>query len=237
MSDIFPVDLEGARTSRRGKVLAGPLDLRLEGLPACVVIGPNGSGKTSLLRLLHGTARRTGGWITWAQPLEEVRRQQAFVFQRPVMLRRTVAENLVYPLIMRGARRAAAWRQAQIWAERVGLAPMLQQPAPALSGGEQQKLALARALITGPKLLFLDEPCASLDGRAIREIEAILQEAKAQGTRLILATHDMGQARRLANEVLFMLHGMVHDRGQAPDFFDRPKTSAARAFLRGDIVD
>lgn len=237
VDDIFPVKLEQARTSRRGKLLVGPLDLTLEGQGACVVIGPNGSGKTSLLRLLHGTARKTGGRITWARPLPEVRRHQAFVFQRPVMLRRTVEENLAYPLVLRGTPRAEARKQARDWADRVGLAPLLDRQAPVLSGGEQQKLALARALITRPKLLFLDEPCVSLDGRAIREIEEMLQVARREGTRLILATHDMGQARRLADEVLFMLHGFVHERGMAAAFFDHPKTPQASAFMRGDIVE
>lgn len=236
MSDIFPVQLEGARSSRRGKVLVGPLDLRLEGHRACVVIGPNGSGKTSLLRLLHGTARKTAGKITWSRPLDEVRQTLSFVFQRPVMLRRTVEENLIYPLSLRGVKRTDARRQAQHWAERVGLAELLHRQAPVLSGGEQQKLALARALITTPSLLFLDEPCASLDGRAMRDIEAILQDAKSEGTRLILATHDMGQARRLADEVIFMLQGHVSERGLAATFFDGPQTSEAKAFLRGDIV-
>lgn len=237
MSDIFPVQLEQARTSRRGKMLVGPLDLRLEGVPACVVIGPNGAGKTSLLRLLHGSARKTGGKITWAQPLDAVRPQIGFVFQRPVMLRRTVEANLIYPLLLRGARRAAAKQLAGQWAERVGLDHLLQRQAPVLSGGEQQKLALARALITKPKLLFLDEPCASLDGRSVREIEGILQDTKAEGTRLIMATHDMGQAKRLADEVLFLLGGLVHDRGRAADFFKGPRTAAAASFLRGDIVE
>ena len=106
-----------------------------------------------------------------------------------------------------------------------------------LSGGEQQKLAIARALITDPALVFLDEPTASLDGRAMREIEAILHTAKADGTRLILSTHDMGQARRIADTVVFMLGGKVHETGPANSFFDAPNTPEARAFLKGDIVE
>lgn len=237
MSDIFPVHLEQAQTSHRGKILVGPLDLRLDGLPACVIIGPNGAGKTSFLRLLHGSARKTGGRITWAQPLDAVRQQISFVFQRPVMLRRTVEANLTYPLQLRGDSRADAQKQASHWAERVGLSHLLKRQATGLSGGEQQKLAIARALITRPKLLFLDEPCASLDGRAVRDIERILQDTKAEGTRLIMATHDMGQARRLADEVLFLLDGRIQERGAAEVFFETPETSAAAAFLRGDILE
>ncbi|WP_068115160.1 ATP-binding cassette domain-containing protein [Tropicimonas marinistellae] len=237
MSGLFPVVLNGAATARRGQILVGPVDLTLNGGGVCVVIGPNGSGKTSLLRMMHGAARLTHGSIDWACPTPQARRAQAFVFQRPVMLRRTVRENLAYPLRIRGARRREALKTAGDWAERVGLGGMLDRQAPVLSGGEQQKLALARALIIEPELLFLDEPCASLDGRAMREIEEILVTAREHGTRLILSTHDMGQARRMADEVAFLLHGKVHEFGPAAEFFTRPGTPQARAFINGEIVE
>ncbi|GIT91337.1 ABC transporter ATP-binding protein [Jannaschia pagri] len=236
MTELFPLVLEGACTRRGGKDLAGPVDLRLEGQGASIIIGPNGSGKTSLLRLIHGAARLSAGTITWACPTDTARHHQAFVFQRPVMLRRSVAQNIAYPLRLRGVGRRAALDQARDWGVRVGLADCLDLPAPVLSGGEQQKLALARALITEPRVLFLDEPCAALDGAATRDIETILADAKAAGTRIIMTTHDIGQARRLADEVIFLLHGRVHDRARADIFFDAPATSEAAAFLRGDIV-
>ena len=237
MTTLFPLKVRGASTSRRGKVLVGPVDLDLSGQGACVVIGPNGSGKTTLLRLLHGAARLTAGEISWACSTEDARHHQAFVFQRPVMLRRSVEENIAYPLLTRGVPRSEARTKARDWAERVGLSGMLDRPAPVLSGGEQQKLALARALIVQPKLLFLDEPCAALDGRAMREIEDILVDAKSSGTRLILSTHDMGQARRLADEVVFLLGGKVHENGTAATFFNQPASVQAQAFLNGDIVE
>ncbi len=237
VSALFPLIAKGAKTSRRGKVLVGPVDLELDGHGATVVIGPNGAGKTSLLSLLHGTSRLTGGEIRWAVPVEEARHHQAFVFQRPVMLRRSVLENIAYPLLVHGVARAEAQTRARHWAERVGLGQILDRGASVLSGGEQQKLALARALISEPKVLFLDEPCAALDGRAMREIEEILQEVKAAGTRLILSTHDFGQARRLADEVIFLLRGKVHERAPAAAFFNSPATPEAQAFIRGDIVE
>lgn len=237
MSDIFPLKVRGAATARHGKLLVGPVDLDLCGRRACVVIGPNGAGKTTLLRLLHGAARLHRGSIRWACATEEARHHQCFVFQRSVMLRRSVLDNIAYPLRVHGLARAPARAAARDWAERVGLGAMLARPATVLSGGEQQKLALARALILKPKLLFLDEPCAALDGRAMREIETILTEAKSAGTRLILSTHDMGQARRLADEVVFLRGGLVHETGPAEAFFTRPATQEARAFLNGDIVD
>lgn len=235
--DLFPLTARGIQSRRRGQQLVGPIDLTLAGEGATVVLGPNGAGKTTLLQLLHGTARLSAGQIEWACSTEEARHHQAFVFQRPVMLRRTVMENLLYPLRQRGMRKAEAKVRAEDWAERVGLGRLLTRQAPVLSGGEQQKLALARALICEPKLLFLDEPCAALDGRATREIEEILQNAKAAGTRLILSTHDLGQARRLADRVLFLLGGRLHEVGEAASFFNQPKTPQARAFLRGDIVE
>lgn len=237
MSALFPVRLEGARATRRGRTLVGPIDLKLGGRGTTVVIGPNGAGKTTFLSLLHGTARLGGGRIRWNCATEEARHHQGFVFQQPVMLRRTVLQNLTYPLRMRGMARGAAEERARGWAARVGLGAMLNRQAPVLSGGERQKLALARAMITEPQLLFLDEPCASLDGRAMREIEEILLEAREGGMRLILSTHDMGQARRLADEVLFLLHGRLHDRGAAPEFFNHAPTPQARAFLNGEIVE
>lgn len=237
VSTLFPLRLSNAQTSRRGKVLVGPIDLALERAGASVVIGPNGSGKTTFLRLLHGTARLTQGTIDWACPMADARPHLAFVFQRPVMLRRSVLENIAYPLRIKGVAKAQARQRASIWAQDIGLGKMLERPAPTLSGGEQQKLALARAMITKPEVLFLDEPSAALDGRATREIEEILQTAKQAGTKLILSTHDFGQARRLADEVIFLLHGKVHEQGRAPAFFEHPQTPEAAAFLTGDIVE
>ena len=237
MTELFPLTVSGATHRRRSKVLVGPVDLTLDGNGICVVLGPNGAGKTSLLRLLHGTARLNSGSITWACDLKEARHHQSFGFQRPVMLRRSVEDNIAYPLQMHGAEKAKSRQEARIWAERVGLEEMLERQASVLSGGEQQKLAIARALITKPAVLFLDEPTASLDGRATREIEEILLQARAAGTRLILSTHDMGQARRLADWVVFLLHGKVHEQGEGPGFFDNPKTPEAGAFLNGDILE
>ncbi len=237
MSDLFPMTARQAQTTRRGKVLVGPVDLRLDGGGVAMVIGPNGAGKTTLLHLLHGTARLTSGTIEWACPLEAARNQQSFVFQRPVMLRRTVLENIAYPLRIRGHQRADAYEQARDWADRVGLGAMIDRSALVLSGGEQQKLAIARALITRPRLVFLDEPCASLDGAATREIEQVLQDTREAGTALVMSTHDMGQARRLADRVVFLLHGRVHEEAAANTFFEAPVTTQAAAFLRGDIVE
>ena len=202
-----------------------------------MVIGPNGAGKTTLLRLMHGLQRCSGGEINWEVPQAQARQHQAYVFQSPIMMRRRVVDSIAFPLLLRGVSKAEARERALSCAGRFGLGELLQSWAPMLSGGEKQKLSLARALITKPEILFLDEPCANLDGGATREIEAILQLAQKEGTRIVMSSHDMGQVRRLADDVIFMLDGKVHERADAGSFFAAPSTSEARAFINGDIVE
>ncbi len=234
---LLPLVAEGAMVRRRGKHLIGPVDLKLEGAGVTMVVGPNGSGKTSLLSVLHGTLRLSGGDVRWACPLDEARKKQGFVFQTPKLLRRSVRDNLTYPLILLGVAKSEAREKAAEWAERVGIEHAFMQPARILSGGERQKLALARALIREPEVLFLDEPCSSLDGRATREIEEILISASNAGTRIMMSTHNMGQAKRLGDEVIFVLDGKLLEFRAAGAFFEAPETAQARAFLRGDIVE
>lgn len=234
---ILPLKVRGACVTRRGKRLVGPIDLTVDPVGVTMVMGPNGAGKTTLLRLMHGLERASAGSVEWRVPVAQARSRQSFVFQAPVVLRRSVVDNIAFPLIVHGQGRRAARRQAAEWAERVGLGDALTRPAAVLSGGEKQKLALARALITAPEAVFLDEPTASLDGRAMREIEAILIDAAKGGARIVMSTHNIGQAKRLATDVIFLYHGQVHEQGEASGFFSQPKTQEASAFLKGDIVE
>lgn len=222
---------------RRGKTILGPVTLELADTGLTVVLGPNGAGKTTLLKVLHGVERISSGAVTWSVPAAQAQHEQAYVFQRPIMLRRTVRQNLAYPLEIFGAPKTEVAEKVATWAARVGLTDMLDDPAPRLSGGEKQKLAIARALIRNPSVLFLDEPCANLDGRATREIETLLQEANAAGTRIVMTTHDLGQARRLATDVLFLLNGKLHEAGVAPAIFSAPALPETHAFFQGDIVE
>ena len=233
---ILPLTLEGAEARRKGKTLVGPVDLSLDGAGLTMLMGPNGAGKSTLLRLMHGLERCAEGRVAWAAPEKEAREAQAFVFQTPILMRRSALDNIAYPLRLRGQRLKAARARAEIWGEKVGIAHVLHQPALSLSGGERQKLALARALIAAPEMLFLDEPCAALDGRATREIEQILRDARQGGTRIVMSTHDQGQARRLADEILFLNKGRVREAAPGPEFLSAPRTDEARAFLNGDLL-
>ena len=231
------VTLKDALVKRRGKTLLGPISLDLGGQGITMVLGPNGAGKTTLLKVMHGVERLSAGTLNYSVPDDEAREAQAYVFQSPIILRRSVGQNLAYPLELLSRPKAEVKAQVADWAARIGLAGALDAPATRLSGGEKQKLALGRALIRQPRLLFLDEPCANLDGRSTREIEALLRDANAAGTRIVMTTHDLGQAKRLAGDALFLLNGKLHEQGAAAKFFDAPQRSETKAFLEGDIVE
>lgn len=237
MVENMAARLQDVVVQRRGKTILGPVNHEMAPDGCTIVIGPNGAGKTTLLKTLHGVERLSQGQVDWGVPEHVARQQQAYVFQSPIMLRRSVRQNLIFPLSLAGMGRAEANDRVTYWATKIGLAKMLDQPAPRLSGGEKQKLALARALIRDPAVLFLDEPCANLDGRSIREIESLLLDVQRSGTRIIMTTHDLGQARRLAGDVLFLLRGQINDYGSAQTFFAAPSSPEAVAFLNGDIVE
>lgn len=236
MVTILPLSVQSATVVKNGTRLLGPVDLSLGETGLTIVLGPNGAGKSTLLRLLHGLEKPAEGRLRFAAPRHETYAKQAFVFQTPVMLRRTVLGNLTYPLTVHGMARHEAEKQALTWLKTLGLSGHEQQRASQLSGGERQKLALARALIRAPQLLFLDEPCANLDGASTRDIERLILTARAAGTRILMATHDLGQARRLATDVLFLHKGQIVESGPASAFFDAPQTPEAQAFLKGDLV-
>ncbi len=230
-------NLKDVRVKRRGKTILGPITCDLDPAGITIVLGPNGAGKTTFLKVLHGVERLSGGDVSWNVSDEQARRAQAYVFQSPIMLRRTVRQNLAYPLQLIATPKPQIATRVASWAAKTGLTDALDVSAPRLSGGEKQKLALGRALIRDPKVVFLDEPCANLDGRSTREIEALLMKATADGTHIIMTTHNLGQAKRLADNVIFLLDGQIHDRGPAPAFFAKPRSPQAQAFLEGDIVE
>lgn len=232
---LLPLAVEGLRYEVRGARLIDGVDLRLEDPGLTVVMGPNGAGKSLLLRLMHGLLEPTAGRVRWngAAVDEAVRRRQALVFQRPVLLRRSVRANIEFVLRLRPGREP---QPAMHWLEHVGLADRAEQPARRLSGGEQQRLAMARALALEPEVLLMDEPTASLDPASVATIEALVGEARQAGTKVVFVTHDIGQARRLADDVVFLHRGRLVEHTAAKTFFEQPASSAARDYLAGRLV-
>lgn len=234
---ILPLVVCGASVRKGGKTILHDIELTLSKSGFTIVMGPNGSGKTTLLRLMHGLERPRGGSVTWATDDVETRGRQSFVFQTPVLMRRSVLDNIAFPLLLRKVGREEARKTAMDWAQAVELDRRTELDAQSLSGGERQKLAIARALITEPEVLFLDEPTTNLDGASMREIEAIIEKANHNGTRIVMTTHDIGQARRLASDVFFINKGQICEHQPAGQFFAAPSSQAAKAYLDGDIVE
>jgi tungstate transport system ATP-binding protein len=231
----LPLVLENVSVLVRDVALIRGVSLQLDAGAPTVLVGPNGAGKSTLIRLAMGLVAPTAGRITWGGRAETDGRRRAMVFQRPVMLRRSAAQNVSYALHAAGNARDARARGTDLLAQ-AGLAHLADRPARRLSGGEQQRLALARALARDPEVLFLDEPTASLDPAATKAVEDILRTIAQSGVKLVMATHDLGQARRLAGEIVFMLRGSVGEHTGAERFFTAPMTPEAAAFTRGDLV-
>ncbi len=232
---ILPLSLEDVGYAVGGKPLLSGVTLRIEAGRRLIVMGANGAGKSLFLRLCHGLIDPTRGRRLWASG-EERAEAQAMVFQRPVLLRRSVAANLDYPLSLKGLSRSARRVAVARTLDRFGLKNLADRPARLLSGGEQQRLALARAWSMRPQVLFLDEPSSALDPSATRIIEEMVEQFSAEGITIVMTTHNLGQARRLAEGVAFLHRGRLIEHRSAAEFFAGPETPEARAFLAGDLV-
>jgi len=232
----LPITIEDVSVRSDGVTILESVSLVLAPGAPTVLVGPNGSGKSSLIRLAMGLLTPTTGRIMWGGRSTTDGDGRAIVFQRPVMLRRSAAANIGFAL-RRGAFEPRA-RQDRVAAllGLVGLAALGARPARRLSGGEQQRLALARALARDPEILFLDEPTANLDPAATKAVEDIVAKVAATGVKIVLATHDLGEARRLAGDVVFMVRGRVHERAPAGSFFAGRVSQEAQAFLNSDLV-
>ncbi|WP_172294705.1 ATP-binding cassette domain-containing protein [Pseudoruegeria sp. HB172150] len=220
-----------------GKRLIDNVDATILPGRRTVVMGANGAGKSLLLRLLHGLIRPSSGDILWQghSATRAAFDAQAMVFQRPVMLRRSVLANLRFALTVKGLRGADRAAREQEAMERARLTELASRPARVLSGGEQQRLAVARALACKPDLLLLDEPTASLDPASTHAIEEMVADAHASGVTIVLITHDVGQARRMGDDVIFMDRGSVTETGPVARVLDTPQSSAAQAWLEGRL--
>jgi tungstate transport system ATP-binding protein len=236
MKSLLPLRLVDVSYEAGGKQLLDRVTLTIDAGPRTIVLGPNGAGKSILMRLCHGLLQPTSGKVLFNGPETiEGRRRHAMVFQRPVMLRRSALDNVAYGLALSGMRRAQRLREAQEALERVGLAHLAAQPARTLSGGEQQRLALARASALRPELLILDEPTANLDPSAAQGIEFAIQRMHEAGTKIVLITHNLGQAHRLGDEVVFLDAGRVTEQAPVSQFLQSPASPQAAAFIKGEL--
>jgi tungstate transport system ATP-binding protein len=223
------LDTDGLSLTEGGTRIIDDISLAL-GAQRTVVLGPNGAGKSTLLRLIHGLLHPSTGLLRWPQPLS-----QAMVFQRPVMLRTTALANVIYGLKLQGHAASECDKRARAALARVGLAQLARRPARLLSGGEQQRAALARAWALEPELLILDEPTASLDPASSREVERVINDIAAAGTRILMTTHNLAQARRIAEEIVFIDRGRIVEQTAVANFFTQPQTEAAQRFLQEEI--
>jgi len=233
---ILPLCLDEVSFAAGGRAIIDGISLDIEAGASTIILGANGAGKSVLMRLMHGLLAPTSGRIGWTVSEQPgTPRKQAMVFQRPVLLRRSAQANVAYALKIAGIsepRRGAETREAL---ESVGLAHLAHRPARVLSGGEQQRLALARAWALHPEVLFLDEPTASLDPSATREIESVIRAFDAAGTKIVMATHNLGQARRLGDEIVFLDQGRLVERAPVDQFFSKPQSAQAAAFIKGEL--
>ena len=232
----LPVMLVEARILAGDVAILDGVTLKLDAGRPTVLIGPNGAGKTTLLRAAMGLISVSSGLITWGGREHSPPTRRAILFQRPAMLRRSTAGNIRYALAAARAPRARREaRVAELMAD-VGITGLEHRPARRLSGGEQQRLALARALARDPDLLLLDEPTASLDPAATKAIEDIVRKISARGVKVVMSTHDLGQARRVAGEVVLLHRGRLIEHGEAEAFFSAPRTDEGRKFIAGDLL-
>lgn len=238
MSDLHTPETETVRVHQLsltlgGKQLLHDLSFQTHTSGTTMIMGPNGAGKSLLLRCLHGLLTPDRGTVTFfGQPAHTQRHHQAMVFQKAVLLRRTARANLLFACQGSDAKTR---RIATLLAD-VHLTEKADQPARLLSGGEQQRLALARALLTEPQILFLDEPTASLDPASVLIIERLIQEANGRGVKTLFISHDLGQAKRLASDIVFLHKGQITEHSPADTFFTDPQSKEARAYLGGELV-
>jgi tungstate transport system ATP-binding protein len=231
---MLPLVLRNVCFAVNGRTIIDRVSMEITAGPRTVILGPNGAGKSVLMRLCHGLLHPTYGSVAW-RGMANGHNRQAMVFQRPVMLRRSAIANIAYGLKLAGVSPRERELRARDVLEAVGLAEIADRPARVLSGGEQQRLALARAWALGPEVLFLDEPTANLDPGATRDIETLIGQIRAGGTKIVMTTHNLGQAKRLGDEILFLNQGRLIERASVDQFFTKPASAEADAFIRGEL--
>jgi tungstate transport system ATP-binding protein len=236
VSSDLPIEFSKVNVGAGGSPILRQISLVIGAGAPTVIIGPNGSGKTTFLRAAMGLIAPSSGQVTWGRFAHSPPVRRAIVFQRPVMLRRSAIANLRFALGSAAVPRIERDRGANELLSLVDLNGLGDRPARRLSGGEQQRLAIARALARNPRVLFLDEPTASLDPAATKAIEELIRSVSASGVKVVMATHDLGEARRIAGDVVLLHRGTVVETAAADQFFKSPATAEARTFLAGELL-
>ena len=232
----LPVMLIDVRILAGEVAILDRVSLKLDVGQPTVLVGPNGAGKTTLLRAAMGLMPATSGLITWGGREFSAPTRRAIMFQRPAMLRRSTVGNVRYALAAAGEPRGTRERRTAELLADVGLNGLERRPARRLSGGEQQRLALARALARDPAILFLDEPTASLDPAATKAIEDIVRAVTARGVKVVMSTHDLGQAKRIGGDIVLLHRGRLIENTPAAEFFAAPRTEEGRKFIAGELL-
>ncbi len=234
-NSLLPIQINNLAFKTPTRNLISKINLRINSKTISVIMGPNGSGKSIFLRIIHGLITpSTGSFSFNGETINKaIKKRQSMVFQKPTLLRRTVWSNLIF---VDSLDKKVEPAKCKSILKKVGLEHLINHPAQLLSGGEQQRLALARALITKPDLLLLDEPTANLDPTSISVIENIVKNASDSNVKVIFVTHDIRQARRLGSDIIFFHNGQVTEHTDTKIFFDKPFSREAKAFLDGEIM-
>lgn len=234
----LPLSIQHLSIAKKGNPLLKDIDISIESKGVTIILGPNGAGKSLLLRIAHGLELPNKGHLSWNTKSPKPQQSwRAFIFQKPVLLRRSVRANLEYVLSLHDIDKVYYNQLIQEALQHTGLTHLANRNARTLSGGEQQRLNIARAWVLNPKVMLLDEPTAELDPSGTASIEALIGTIAKENTKIIMTTHDLGQAHRLAHDILFLHQGQVIEYTLAKDFFTKPKTTLAEDFIEGKLLN
>lgn len=234
----LPLHIQHLHVEKKGNTLLNDINLSIESTNVTVILGPNGAGKSLLLRIAHGLELPNKGTLKWNTQLPQPQQSwRAFIFQKPVLLRRSVRANLEYVLSLHKVEKSKHNQLIEDALKHTGLFHLAERNARVLSGGEQQRLNIARAWVLQPKVILFDEPTAELDPTGTAAIEQLIETIAQEGTKIIMTTHDLGQAHRLASDILFLHEGRLVEYSLAEDFFEQPKTKTAQNFIAGKLLN